>query len=122
MKSISFYLTLALLIYFLVFLLFFIFFDVLGSTFGMDPITPESVVKIMLVGLLIFFASWATSGIYRKGQANQLQKLEQELNKVKAKLYDLEHPKGTESKSSSAPKSSEEGGGILKPRQNFTNQ
>jgi len=122
MKKIAFYLQIALLIFFLVFLMFFIFFETLGSTFGMDPITAESMVKVFLTGSLIFLAAWGAIGIHQSGLNDKLKKMESEMNALKAKLYDLEHPKTAPSQKPIPQKNQEDPSGGIKPRQNFTDQ
>jgi hypothetical protein len=122
MKSVSQFLQLALLVFLLTFLLFFIFFDVLGPVFGMDPITSVSMVKIFLTGLILSLASWGATTIYISGLVAKQKKTELEMNAVKAKLYDLEHPKSTQPSKPVPQKNQEETGGIIRPRQNFTDQ
>lgn len=122
MKTVSQFLQLALLVFLLTFLLFFIFFDVLGPAFGMDPITPVSMVKIFLVGLILSLASWGSTTIYASGLVSKQKKTEIEMNAVKAKLYDLEHPKSSTPSKPVPQKNQEEPGGIIRPRQNFTDQ
>jgi hypothetical protein len=122
MKKIAQILQIALLVFFLVYVMFFIFFDVLGSTFGMDPITPESMVKVFLTGTIIFLASWGALSIQISGQSDKLKKMESEMNGIKAKLYDLEHPKTGTSSGPVPQKNQEDTSGVIKPRQNFTDQ
>ncbi|WP_187176180.1 hypothetical protein [Algoriphagus sp. AK58] len=122
MKTVAHYLQLALLAFFLVFLIFFIFFDTLGSAFGMDPITSASMVKVFLTGSILFLAAWGTKAIYTKGLLDQIKKMEIEMNSVKAKLYDLEHPKSTQTSKPIPQKNQEEPIGTIRPRQNFTDQ
>jgi len=122
MKSVAQFLQISLLVFLLTFLLFFIFFDVLGSAFGMDPITPVSMVKVFLTGLILSLASWGASTIYTSGLVAKHKKTELEMNAVKAKLYDLEHPKSSTQSRPVPQKNQEESGGIIRPRQNFTDQ
>ena len=122
MKKLSLYLQLALLVYFVVFLLFFIFFDTLGATFNMDPITPESMVKVFLTGLIVFLSVWGASAMYTSNQDSTIQKMQNEMNGLKAKIYDFEHPKTEEIKKPVPQKNQDEPSGIIKPRQNFTDQ
>ena len=124
MKSLAKYLQIALLAYFLVFLLFFIFFDSIGSAFKMDPITSTSMVKVFLTGLIVFLASWAALAFHANSLTDKIKKMEQEMNGLKAKLYDLEHPKVV---TPPAPKpvpqkNQEDPSGTIRPRQNFTDQ
>lgn len=124
MKNIAKYLHIALLAYFLVFLMFFIFFDSLGAMFGMDPITATSMVKVILTGVIVFLASWGASAIHASSQTDKIKKMEQEMNGVKAKLYDLEHPKSTPPTAAKPipQKNQEDTSGTIRPRQNFTDQ
>lgn len=102
--------------------MFFIFFEVLGPAFGMDPITSASMVKIFLVGLILTLASWGSTTIYISGLLAKQKKTEMEMNAVKAKLYDLEHPKSTQQARPVPQKNQEDPGGLIRPRQNFTDQ
>ncbi|TDQ16253.1 hypothetical protein DFQ04_2365 [Algoriphagus boseongensis] len=122
MKKIAFYLQIALLIFFLVFLMFFIFFDTLGSTFGMDPILAESMVKVFLTGTIVFLAAWGAMGIHQSGLNDKIKKMESEMNALKAKLYDLEHPKTKPGTNPIPQKNQEDSTGPIRPRQNFTDQ
>ncbi len=58
----------------------------------MDEVSSDNMVTIMLVGFVIFLAAWLFSYLAISGLSSKLEKKEVELNKVKAKLYDLEHP------------------------------
>ncbi|GMQ26885.1 hypothetical protein Aoki45_35680 [Algoriphagus sp. oki45] len=122
MKKLSLYLQLALLVFFLVFLLFFIFFDTLGATFNMDPITPESMVKVFLTGLIVFLAVWGATAMHTSSQDSTIKKMQNEMNGLKAKIYDFEHPKSEEPKKTIPQKNQEDPSGTIKPRQNFTDQ
>ncbi len=124
MKTIAKYLQIALLAYFLVFLMFFIFFDSLGAMFGMDPITATSMVKVFLTGVIVYLAGWGALAMHASSQNDKIKKMEQEMNGLKAKLYDLEHPKVV---TPPAPKpipqkNQEDTSGTIRPRQNFTDQ
>ncbi|WP_296705800.1 hypothetical protein [Algoriphagus sp.] len=108
----------ALLIFFAAFLIFFMAFETLGGIFGMDEITSDGLVKILLVGFLLFLLSWIVSYLALKGQKDLLAKKEVEMNKIKAKLYDLENPDSSPKNKEAKPTDSENSG--IKPRQNFT--
>jgi len=109
-----------LLVYFAIFLIFFMAFETLGGMFGMDEISSDRLVKILLVGFLLFLLSWIVSYLALKSQKDLLTKKEAEMTKLKAKLYDLENPeKTTTSKQKDSNPSDQENSGI-KPRQNFT--
>jgi hypothetical protein len=110
----------ALLVYFAAYLIFFMAFDTLGGMFGMDEITSDRLVKILLAGFLLFLLSWIVSYLALKSQKDLLAKKETEMNKLKAKLYDLENPEtAMPSKTKEAKPSDSDSSGI-KPRQNFT--
>ncbi len=122
MKTLTQILQLILLSFLLIFLMFFIFFDVLGSAFGMDPILPDAMVKVFLTGMILSLTSLGATSIYIKGLLDKQKKTENEMNAVKAKLYDLEHPKSPQPYKPVPQKNQEEIGGAIRPRQNFTDQ
>lgn len=122
MKRVVQYLQLSVLIYFLVLLIFFVAFDMLGAMFGMVPLTPESLVKIFLSGFILFLAAWGAALVYRSNLHDQIRKMTVEMNALKAKLYDYEHPKAPKSTQSVPQKNQDEIPGNLRPRQNFTDQ
>lgn len=122
MKTIAHYLQLAVLVFFLLFLIFFIAFETLGSVFGMDPLTPESMVKVFLTGFILFLAAWGASLIHKSNLNDQIKKMQTEMNALKAKLYDLEHPKTPQPGKVIPQKNQEDSTGNLRPRQNFTDQ
>ncbi len=122
MKSIAFYLQLLLLVFFLVFLVLFLFFDTLGAIIGMDQISSDVMGRIFLIGLILFLFSWAASTFGLTSLRSQLKKMEAELNAVKAKLYDLEHPKTSSTAKSVPQKNQDDHTGMIRPRQNFTDQ
>lgn len=122
MKTLSKILQFAVLGYFALFLVFFLSFGVMGKTFGMDPITADSMVKVFLTGLILFLAAWGAALMHASNQNDTIQKMQTEMNALKAKLYDFEHPKVSEPKKPVPQKNQEETGGNLRPRQNFTDQ
>lgn len=122
MKKIAQYLHLAVLIYFLLFLVFFLSFNVLGSTFGMDPLTPESMVKVFLTGFILFLAAYGASLMHSSNMNDQIKKMQSEMNELKAKLYDFEHPKVVTPTKPLPQKNQDESTGLLRPRQNFTDK
>lgn len=122
MKSIAFFLQLLLSAFFLVFLVLFVFFDSLGAVLGMDQISSDLMGRIFLIGLILFLFSWAVSTFVLTDLRNQLKKMEAELNAVKAKLYDLEHPKIASTAKSVPQKNQDDQPGMIRPRQNFTDQ
>ncbi|MDN3203097.1 hypothetical protein [Algoriphagus sediminis] len=98
MQKFAKFLQILLLIFFGLFLIFFIAFETLGGWVGMDEISSDNMVTIMLIGFIIFLASWLFHYLTVSGLASKLEKKELELNKVKAKVYDLEHPQTEEEK------------------------
>ncbi len=127
MQNIAKYLQFAVLAFFTLFLIIFISFDTVGSLLGMDPLTADSMVKVFLTGFILFLATWGAVLMNNSNQANVIKKMQEEMNALKAKLYDLEHPKVVEPKKPQAqqpqsPKNQDEPSGILRPRQNFTDQ
>jgi hypothetical protein len=120
MKKIAQFLQLALLLYFLWFLVFFFSFDTLGSVFGMDPLTPVSLLKVFLTGFILFLAAWAAGKMHQNNMDSHNRKLQAEMNELKAKLYDYEHPKVAPPAKTVPPKQQDDTGGIIRPRQNFT--
>jgi uncharacterized membrane protein (DUF485 family) len=122
MRSIALYLHLLLLAFFLVFLVLFVFFDSLGAVLGMDQISPDVMGRVFLIGFILFLFSWAASTLGLNSLRSKLQKIEAELIAVKAKLYDLEHPKTGTIAKPVPQKNQEEHTGPIRPRQNFTEQ
>jgi len=123
MKNIAKYLQLAVLLYFVLFLIFFLSFNAIGKTFGMDPLTAESLVKVFLTGFILFLSAWGATLINNSNQNDTIKKMKDEMNGLKAKIYDFEHPKVDQPKKSPlTQKTPDETGGILRPRQNFTDQ
>ena len=127
MKNLTKYLQLAVLVYFVLYLIFFISFDTVGKTFGMDPLTSDSMVKIFLTGFILFLAAGGANLMHSNNQSSTIKKMQDEMNGLKAKIYDFEHPKVGEPKKPQTqqplpPKNQDEGSGILRPRQNFTDQ
>lgn len=120
MKKFHQFAQIALLIFFVVYTIFFMAFNTLGSVFGMDEITSDGLVKIFLIGLVLFLLAWIAAYFALKGQSDQLAKKEAEMNKLKAKLYDLEHPDTPSTPKGKEVKSTDTDSSGIKPRQNFT--
>ena len=121
MKKLHQILQIALLVYFGAFLIFFIAFDTLGGLFGMEEITSDSMVTILLIGLILFLAAWGSSYAAYKSLSSQIKKMESEMNALKAKIYDFEHPRvptNTPTSTPSKPKETDQSN--LPPRQNIT--
>jgi hypothetical protein len=122
MKKLALYLQIATFAFLAFFLIFFLSFDSLGKMFGMDPLLPESLVRIFLTGLILYGATWGASALQTNGLKEQIKKIQIEMNELKAKLYDFEHPKTPQPPKSVPTKPQEESGGTIRPRQNFTNE
>ncbi|WPR74187.1 hypothetical protein [Algoriphagus sp. NG3] len=126
MKKLHQFLQLALLVYFGAFLIFFIAFDTLGGLFGMEEITSDSMVTIILIGLILFLAAWGSSYAAYSSLSSTIKKMESETNALKAKIYDFEHPRTPSSQKSpptekpSTTKPSDTDPSNLPPRQNIT--
>ncbi|GAA0880295.1 hypothetical protein GCM10009119_32650 [Algoriphagus jejuensis] len=120
MKKIALFLQLAVLIYFVLFLILFFSFDIFGSTFNMDPLTPESMLKVFLFGFVLHLIAWAGVAMQRSKLEDKILKMQKEMNELKAKLYDFEHPKIAPSTKVSPSKTQDDTPANLPPRQNFT--
>ncbi|WP_297335929.1 hypothetical protein [Algoriphagus sp.] len=126
MKKFHQILQITLLVYFSIFLVFFIAFETLGGIFGMEEVTSDTVVKIILVGFILFLASWLIGKGVRSSLEKKIKKMESEMNGLKAKIYDMEHPttlqKPTPKPMPKPTASGDSETGNLPPRQNFTDK
>lgn len=122
MKKIAQYLQIVVLAYFILYLIFFISFGVFGPMFGMEPLTSDSMVKVFLTGFILYLAAWGAGHMHNTNQNTAFKKLQDEMNGLKAKLYDFEHPQVPQASKPAPQKPVDETGGILRPRQNFTDQ
>jgi p-aminobenzoyl-glutamate transporter AbgT len=122
MKNIAKYLQIVVIAYFILYLIFFLAFDTIGKTFGMDPLTSDSMVKVFLTGFILSLGAWGAVLIQNKNQNDVMKKMQDEMNGLKAKIYDIEHPKVVEPKRPFPQKNQDDSSGILRPRQNFTDQ
>ncbi|MCS5490389.1 hypothetical protein [Algoriphagus limi] len=110
-----------LLVYFAGLLIFFIAFDTMGGLVGIAEVTSDSVVKILLTGLILFLISWLVGKGVKSSLQSKVKKMESEMNALKAKIYDFEHPKTAEKpKTETTQKPSDSDSSNLPPRQNFT--
>lgn len=114
-----------LLVYFVAYLIFFITFDTLGSLFGMAEVSSQSMVTIFLIGLGIFLVAWLTGKGAISSLNSKITKMDNEMNRLKAKIYDFEHPHTPEPVKPSTPKPAptkapESDSGNIPPRQNYT--
>lgn len=98
MKKLNQILQFIVLAYFGTFLVFFMGFGTLGPIFGMEKATPEIISNILLIGGCILLVHWGTGALMVKGIKDTLTQKEQEMVNLKARLYDLKHPKFTEQK------------------------
>ncbi|MDF2157588.1 hypothetical protein [Algoriphagus sp. CAU 1675] len=129
MKKIHQILQIILLVYFAGFLVFFISFNTLGGLVGMEEVTADNLVSILLVGLVLFLLAWLLSKMTVSSLEGKIKKMEQEMNGLKAKIYDFEHPK-KETKSKPAPaqkstppsESSDQEQSSIPPRQNIIDE
>ncbi len=120
MKKFHQILQILLLVYFATFLIFFTAFDSLGGIFGMQEITSDAMVKIILLGLIIFLISWGIGLSVKSNLNSTIKNKENEINALKAKIYDYQQSK-PDPQSSTPPKKSSDGDGSGLPRrQNIT--
>ncbi len=130
MKKIHQILQVILLVYFAGFLVFFISFNTLGGLVGMEEVTSDNLVSILLIGLVLFLLAWLLSKITISSLEGKNKKMEQEMNGLKAKIYDFEHPKAetkskpfpTQTAPSIPPFSSEQEQSNIPPRQNIVDE
>ncbi|UZD24656.1 hypothetical protein PBT90_14840 [Algoriphagus halophytocola] len=121
MKKLHQILQIVLLVYFGAFLIFFIAFDTLGGIFGMEEITSDTMVTITLIGLILFLAAWGSSYAAYNSLSGTIKKMEHDMNGLKAKIYDFEHPRTPDSPRPANPaKPSDSDQSNLPPRQNIT--
>ncbi len=109
MKKLHQILQIVLLVYFGAFLIFFLGFSSLGGMFGMEEITADAMVTVFLIGAILFLITWGSSSMTMKGMNDQMSKREIEMNSLKAKLYDFEHPKTTQAAPASVPRTTKPG-------------
>lgn len=109
MKKLHQILQIVLLVYFGAFLIFFLGFSSLGGMFGMEEITADAMITVFLIGAVIFLINWGSSSMAMKGINEQMSKREVEMNSLKAKLYDFEHPKTTHAPPASVPRTTKPG-------------
>ncbi|MDR7132185.1 hypothetical protein J2X69_004552 [Algoriphagus sp. 4150] len=124
MKKLHQILQIALLVYFGAFLIFFIAFDTLGGIFGMEEITSDSMVTVIMIGLILFLAAWGSSYAAYSSLSSQIKKMESETHALKAKIYDFEHPAAPAkpiARPATKPTQDSDQSNIA-PRQNFTDE
>ena len=122
MKKLHQILQIALLVYFGAFLIFFIAFDTLGGLFGMNEITSDSMVTIILIGLILFLAAWGSSYAAYASLTSTIKKMEIDANSLKAKIYDFEHPRIPAAPITKPSLPSDTDQSNIAPRQNFTDK
>ena len=65
-----------LLVYFAGLLIFFIAFDTMGGLVGIAEVTSDSVVKILLTGLILFLISWLVGKGVKSSLHSKVKKIE----------------------------------------------
>lgn len=93
MKKLNQFLQLIVLAYFGMLLLFLMGFDTLGPIFKIKETTPKIMTSFILFGATLLAVQWGISFLVIKEIKNTLIKKEREIITLKAKLYDLDHPK-----------------------------
>ncbi|MFD2033654.1 hypothetical protein ACFSKL_02570 [Belliella marina] len=123
MKKFNNIIQLLLALFFAISLVYFLAFESVKGLFGVTELHSGTVVTFLLVGLILFLASWGTASMALKGVERELVKKELEKNELKAKLYDLEQGlklKRFESQEKKVDLPEEEKeNSVIKPRQNF---
>ena len=122
MKKLHQILQIVLLAYFGAFLIFFIAFDTLGGIFGMNEITSDSMVTVILIGLILFLAAWGSSYAAYSSLESTIKKMEIDANALKAKIYDFEHPRVAPTPKTRPTLPSDPDQSNIAPRQNFTDK
>ncbi|MCH7414787.1 hypothetical protein MM213_14900 [Belliella sp. R4-6] len=120
MKKFNNIMQLLLALFFAISLVYFLAFESTKGLFGVTELHSGTVVTFLLIGLILFLATWGTSSMVVKGVERDLAKKELEKNELKAKLYDLEQGvklKNLEKKIEHAEEERENSG--IRPRQNF---
>ena len=120
MKKFNSILQLLVALFFALCLVFFLSFDTLKGLFGLEELTPGTVVTLLLIGLVLFLITWGTTSLVNKNYDSQILKIESEKNGLKAKLYDLEqiHKPLVPEKKPFQPEEDKESS-VIRPRQNF---
>jgi uncharacterized membrane protein len=120
MKNVSGIFQLLVALFFGVALVFFLMFDSVRNGFGIQELTAGTVVLWLLVGLILFLISWATTMIYTKNLNRKINRVELEKNEVKAVLYDMERGNKVSNveKKIDTIEDDKDGSGI-RPRENF---
>ena len=75
----------------------------------MEEITADAMVTVFLIGAILFLITWGSSSMTMKGIKEQMSKREIEMNSLKAKLYDFEHPKSNHVPPASVPRTTKPG-------------
>lgn len=122
MKKVSDVFQLLVALFFGVALVYFLMFDSIRNGFNIRELTAGTVVIWILVGLILFLASWATVSMYQRNLHSRIKKLELEKNQLKAELYDIERSTKTGpnviQKRTDVIEEEKDGSGI-RPRENF---
>lgn len=88
----------------------------------MDEITSDSMVTIILIGLIIFLAAWAASYAAYSSLSSKIKKMDTEMNRLKARIYDFEHPTVPAKPAPKPTPGPDPDQSNLPPRQNYTGQ
>ncbi|ERM84781.1 hypothetical protein P872_24030 [Rhodonellum psychrophilum GCM71 = DSM 17998] len=120
MKKFNSILQLLVALFFAISLVFFLSFDTLKGLFGLEDLTPGTVVTLLLIGLVLFLITWGTTSLVNKNYESQISKIELEKKELKAKLYDLEqaHKPLVPERKPFQPEEEKESS-VIRPRQNF---
>lgn len=121
MKKISGIFQLLLALFFGVALVFFLLFDSVKTGFGLQELNAGKIVIWLLVGLVLFLISWATTTVNIRNLNNRIKRLESEKNEIKARLYDLQQDTKTAVPPpiNPDPLDDDKDGSGIRPRENF---
>lgn len=120
MKKFNSIMQLLLALFFALSLVYFLAFESVKGVFGVTELYSGTVVTFLLVGLILFLATWATGSMALKSLESNLSKKELEKNELKAKLYDLEQALKLKNIDRKIDQIDEEkDSSVIKPRQNF---
>lgn len=120
MKKFNSIMQLFLALFFALSLVYFLAFESVKGLFGTLELSSGTVVIFLLIGLILFLATWITGVMVIKGLESKLSKKELEKKELKAKLYDLEQGiklKNIDRKIDQIEEDKETS--VIKPRQNI---
>ena len=120
MKKVSGIFQLLVALFFGVALVYFLMFDSVRNGFGVQELVAGTVVVWLLVGLVLFLISWATTMAHTSNLNRRIKKLEQEKNEVKALVYDMERGRKVANVQTKIDTIEEDKDGSgIRPRENF---